>query len=301
MLVSMRQMLDRAKAEKYAVAAPNTFNVETVEAAFQAASELKSPVIIDCAGVHGIELIAELTRFYDKRYPEVPVALNLDHGSTYEEAIRAIKAGFTSVMADRSTLPYEDNVAQVKEIVRAAHAVGVSVEAELGHVGMGFEYDKTRDGGLTDPDEAVRFVKETDIDCLAVAVGTSHGSYKGEPRIEFDRLAVMHRRIDIPLVLHGGSGTGDDNLRRAVETGIQKVNLFTDLSNRGIGFMRVYLTGERPDADVEAAPVDGDGPAGEFDGDNRTVNLCDAFAEGAKGYKEALKHYMVLFGSAGKA
>ncbi|SDC94445.1 fructose-bisphosphate aldolase, class II [Paenibacillus sp. UNCCL117] len=299
MLISMRQMLDRAKAEKYAVAAPNTFNVETVEAAFQAASELRAPIIIDCAGVHGIELIAELTRFYDRRYPEVPVALNLDHGSTYEEAILAIKAGFTSVMADRSTLPYEENVAQVKEIVQAAHAVGVSVEAELGHVGMGFEYNKTRDGGLTDPDEAVHFVRETNIDCLAVAVGTSHGSYQGEPRIEFDRLAVMRRRIDIPLVLHGGSGTGDENLRRAVETGIQKVNLFTDLSSKGIGFLRAYLGGERPEMDKTL--TEDDGPAGEFDGDNRTINLCDAFAAGAKGYKEALKHYMVLFGSANKA
>ena len=136
-------------------------------------------------------------------------------------------------MVDRSTLSFEDNVAQVADVVRIAHAVGVSVEAELGHVGQGVEYEATRDAGLTHPEEAAEFVERTGVDCLAVAVGTSHGVYKGTPHLEFDLLSTLASDLEIPLVLHGGSGTGDENLRRAVKTGIQKVNLYTDLGEAG--------------------------------------------------------------------
>lgn len=144
MIISMGEMLGKAKKEGYGVAAPNVFNRETIEASFLAAGKLKAPVILDVASVHGIYECADLARFYAARYPEVPVAVNLDHGGAFEDIIQAIHAGFSSVMIDRSTLLYEENVREVKEIVKVAHAVGVSVEAELGHVGQGDEYEETK-------------------------------------------------------------------------------------------------------------------------------------------------------------
>ena len=151
----------------------------------------------------------------------VPVAINLDHGATYEDAIDAIAAGFTSIMVDRSSLPYEENVAQVKELVKVAHATGVSVEAELGHVGQGDNYAVDGKQALTDPAEAKKYIEETGIDMLAVAVGTAHGEYIGTPHIDFDRLAAIKEAVgqDFPLVLHGGSGSGDENLAKACTMG----------------------------------------------------------------------------------
>jgi len=291
MLLPMKDLLQEAKRGKYGVAAPNVFNMKTVEACFLVAKELKSPIIIDCAGVHGIEEVGELVRFYERRYPEVKYSLNLDHGSTFEEAVLAIRSGFSSVMVDRSQKPYEENVKEVKEIVKIAHAVSVSVEAELGHVGVGLEYEKTRDEGLTDPNEAVQFVKDTGIDCLAVAIGTSHGTYKGTPRIDFELLQEIKGKVDVPLVLHGGSGTGDENLAKCIKLGIQKVNLATDLFNEGVYQLNNYLAGN--------VIVNKDGKSGEFAIQN--VNLYDAFETGIRGYKEKLKYYVELFGSVGKA
>ena len=195
MIISMGEMLGKAKKEGYGVAAPNVFNRETIEASFLAAGKLKAPVILDVASVHGIYECADLARFYAARYPEVPVAVNLDHGGAFEDIIQAIHAGFSSVMIDRSTLLYEENVREVKEIVKVAHAVGVSVEAELGHVGQGDEYEETRDAGLTKLEEAQSYVEETGIDCLAVAVGTSHGVYKGTPHLEFELLSTLSKEI----------------------------------------------------------------------------------------------------------
>lgn len=293
MLVSMKTVLDKAKREGYGVAAPNVFNMETVRSAFEAARELKAPVIIDGAEVHGIESIAAITRYYSSLYPEVVAALNLDHGRTFDVAIKAIRSGFTSVMVDRSTLTFDENVAQVKEIVRIAHIVGVSVEAELGHVGQGYEYESTRNAGLTNPDEAVEFVKQTGIDMLAVAVGTSHGTYKGTPYLDFKLLEKLASIIDVPLVLHGGSGTGDENLRKAVEKGIQKVNLFTDLSNAGMDTLKFFINNDGAsleDISFETGKVE-----------KKKVDIFNTFEAGAKGYKQKLMHYMRLFGSEGKA
>jgi fructose-bisphosphate aldolase class II len=218
-------------------------------------------------------------------------ALNLDHGGSYEEIVAAIRAGFTSVMIDRSKLPYKQNVEEVKEIVKIAHHVGVSVEAELGHVGMGYEYESTRDSGLTKPEEAISYIEETGVDCLAVAVGTSHGTYSGEPHLEFELLEKLNSMIDIPLVLHGGSGTGDENLKKAVKIGIQKVNLFTDLSNAGLGVLKDYLM-------IDRTKMEHDRELGEFG--NKNANLIETFLKGTEGYKQALKHYMTLFESNGK-
>ena len=210
--------------------APNVFDKESVEAAFNAAEELDSPVILDVGYAMGIEETGMIAKYYGTKHPRIPWALNLEHGGPFEHVILAIRSGYSSVMVDRSTLSFEDNVAQVADVVRIAHAVGISVEAELGHVGQGVEYEQTRDAGLTHPEEAVSFVEETGVDCLAVAVGTSHGAYKGTPHLEFELLETIAKSVDVPLVLHGGSGTGDDLIAKAIKCGIQKVNLWTDLS-----------------------------------------------------------------------
>lgn len=198
---------------------------------------------------------------------DVPIAINLDHGAKYEHAIAAIQAGFTSIMVDRSTLPYEENVAEVAELVKVAHAVGVSVEAELGHVGQGLQYSVDRDAALTDPAQAKDYCDKTGIDMLAVAIGTAHGEYKGTPYLDFDRLHQIFDAVKVPLVLHGGSGTGDENLAKATREGISKVNLATDLYKAGAA------------AVIEEEP-------------NHGMQMYELLAEG---YKAKLVHYMKLF------
>jgi len=276
MLIRMDAILRKAQDEHYGVAAPNVFNLETIVAAVRVAHDLRSPIIIDYGEMvddGSIYEIADIVRFYAAKYPEVPVALNLDHGKTFDSAVRALKAGFTSVMVDRSQAPFEDNVRETAEICKMAHAVGASVEAELGHVGQGVRYDEDRDRGLTRVEDAVKFVELTGVDCLAVAIGTAHGRYVGTPRLDLDRLVALKAAVSVPLVLHGGSSTGDENLKKAVQLGISKINLFTDLSNAGVESLKKYLAGvEYPD-------------------------LVSAFAAGARGYGDMLTHYCKLFGS----
>lgn len=292
MLTDMGSILRKAKREGYGVAAPNVWSLNTVKSVFEAAKELRAPIIIDGAGIHQIEEISDAVKFYAKKFPEVPSALNLDHGGDFQEIIAAIRYGFTSVMVDRSTLSFEENVREVAEIVKIAHAVGVSVEAELGHVGQGFEYETTRDAGLTRKEEAKAFVEQTGVDCLAVSVGTSHGTYKGTPKLEFELLAELHQMLEVPLVLHGGSGTGDENLQKAVKTGIQKVNLCTDLSNAGLEALKSYLS-------IDYDQIKKDGKLGEFG--NPSANMFDLSNAMRKGYKELLKHYICLFDGKNRA
>ena len=231
MLTDMGTILRQAKKEGYGVAAPNAWSLNTVKSIFEAASELKAPVIIDGAGIHQIEEISDAVHFYEKKFPEVTAALNLDHGGPFEEIIQAIRCGYTSVMVDRSTLTFEENVREVAEIVKIAHAVGVSVEAELGHVGQGFEYEQTRDSGLTRKEEAIDFVKQTNVDALAVSVGTSHGTYHGTPKLEFELLADLHQMVEVPLVLHGGSANPDSEIAEAVKRGVNKINISSDIKD----------------------------------------------------------------------
>ena len=194
-------------------------------------------------------------------------------------------------MVDRSTLSFEDNVAQVADVVRIAHAVGVSVEAELGHVGQGVEYEATRDAGLTHPEEAAEFVERTGVDCLAVAVGTSHGVYKGTPHLEFDLLSTLASDLEIPLVLHGGSGTGDENLRRAVKTGIQKVNLYTDLGEAWLQALKREIAIHEGTAEEVT----------EDEFKNAKKKITQLMEDSCKnGYQKKLMHYMELFDSAGR-
>ncbi len=233
MITTMKSLLIDAKKNGYAVPAPNVWNEDSIRAAIRTAELERSPLILPLYPVMADILEFGYIARELARKTHIPVAIHLDHGQSFEEAVKAIRAGFTSIMVDRSQLPYKENVAQVKEIVKMAHAVGVTVEAELGHVGQGYEYEKTRDAGLTKPEEAVEFVKETDVDCLAVAIGTSHGVYKGVPKIDFALLDKLNQVIQVPLVLHGGSGTGDDNIARVVKGGISKVNIYTELDSAG--------------------------------------------------------------------
>ncbi len=291
MMEPMHELLQEAKKGGYGIPAPNVYNRFTIEAALQAADELNAPVILGCPGVFGIEEVGELARYYERKYPRVPFAVNLDHGGPFEHLIRAIRAGFSSVMVDRSTLPYEQNVAESKEIVKIAHAVGVSVEAELGHVGQGVEYEATRDAGLTHPEEAAEFVERTGVDCLAVAVGTSHGVYKGTPHLEFDLLSTLASDLEIPLVLHGGSGTGDENLQRAVKTGIQKVNLYTDLGEAWLQALKREIAIHEGTAEEVT----------EDEFKNAKKKITQLMEDSCKnGYQKKLMHYMELFGSAGR-
>ena len=286
MLEPMKDLLVEAKRGGYAVPAPNVFDKESVEAAFNAAEELDSPVILDVGYAMGIEETGMIAKYYGTKHPRIPWALNLDHGGPFEHVILAIRSGYSSVMVDRSTLSFEDNVAQVADVVRIAHAVGVSVEAELGHVGQGVEYEQTRDAGLTHPEEAVSFVEETGVDCLAVAVGTSHGAYKGTPHLEFELLETIAKSVDVPLVLHGGSGTGDDLIAKAIKCGIQKVNLWTDLSQASNMAVKEAI-------DADYAP--------DVDPDKKKISSWQYDMIGADGYKAALEHYMHVFGCVGKA
>ena len=228
MLVTLGEILDRANCGGFAVPAPNVFYDLDARACIEAAEERRSPLILDVApkavpdlvGLGGI-----LTALAAKA--SVPVAVHLDHGSSFQEVIQAVRGGFTSVMIDCSSLSYAENTARVREVVEAVRPLGISVEAELGHVGQGASYDGQR--SLTDPEEARRFMEETGISALAVAIGTAHGTYAGEPKLDFDRLCRIKELTRFPLVLHGSSGTGKDNIAKACRMGINKVNVCIDI------------------------------------------------------------------------
>ncbi|MTI58175.1 class II fructose-1,6-bisphosphate aldolase [Geosporobacter ferrireducens] len=234
MLVSGKQILQHAHENGYAVGAFNVNNMEQVQAIIEAAEAMESPVIIQASqgGLKyaGVEYIAEMAKVAAQK-ASVPVAIHLDHGTDFKQIMLCIRNGFTSVMVDASKHSLEKNIEITKYIVETAHAVGVSVEAELGKIG-GTEDDITvdeKDATYTDPDEAERFVKETGVDCLAIAVGTAHGPYKGEPKLDFDRIKVIKEKLNIPLVLHGSSGVPEASIKKAIGLGINKINIDTDI------------------------------------------------------------------------
>ncbi|MDC7287256.1 class II fructose-bisphosphate aldolase [Blautia schinkii] len=248
MLYTMKQLLEIANKENFAIPAPNIQNELTARAVIEAAEKMNSPLIIDIAfPIHpDIVFLGEMTRRLAEESP-MPIAINLDHGGSrwadfdlcLKEVMPCIRAGFTSIMVDRSSLPYKENVSHVQMMTKIAHAMGISVEAELGHVGDGEKYDDKSDMVLTDPGEARSFIEETGVDCLAVSIGTAHGQYKGKPYLDFDRLEKIKTATDnFPLVLHGGSGTGEENLRKASRMGINKVNVGTDLFKASLNAVR---------------------------------------------------------------
>jgi fructose-bisphosphate aldolase class II len=234
MLVSGKQILMHAHENGYAVGAFNVNNMEAVQAIIEAAEATKSPVIIQASqgGLKyaGVEYIAGMCKIAAEK-SSVPVAIHLDHGTDFKQIMLCIRNGFTSVVIDGSQHPLKENIKKTKEIVEMAHAVGVSVEAELGKIG-GTEDDISvdeKDAAYTDPDEAVHFVEETKVDSLAIAVGTAHGPYKGEPKLDFNRIKVIKERLNMPIVLHGSSGVPEESIKKAVSFGINKINIDTDI------------------------------------------------------------------------
>ena len=238
MLVTMNDILLDAKKRKYGVGFFNAVNVEMARAIIETAQELHSPVMIGTAEVllpaMSLEHVAEyLIPMAQKS--TVPVCVHYDHGLTFEKCMEALKLGFTSIMYDCSTLPYEENAEKVAQMVNICHAMGVTVEGELGHVGDNEGAGKLEDPSayFTDPNVARDFVEKTGVDSLAVAVGNAHGDYKFPPKLDFDRITAIAQATNLPLVLHGGSGLSDSDFRQAVARGVCKVNIFTDIDKAG--------------------------------------------------------------------
>lgn len=232
-LITTKRMLLDAQKNGYAVGAFNVENMEMVQAVIEAAEELKSPVIMQTTP-STVEY-ASTDYFYANakaaaENAKIPAAIHLDHGSSFELVMKAFRSGYTSIMIDGSHGTLAENIAVSKKVAEAVHPGGVPVEAELGKVG-GKEDDLEGgdDNPYTDPEEAARFVKETGIDSLAVAIGTAHGVYKGEPRLDLERLTEIRRAVSIPLVLHGTSGVPDKTVSECIKRGICKVNYATDL------------------------------------------------------------------------
>ena len=250
MLQPMTEMLKKARIGKYAVPQPDFVNIEMAAMYLEAASQSGSPIILGYGEEYldtseGVDLkhLVRLIEVLAKEYP-IPVALHLDHGSSFEACAEAIAAGFTSVMFDGSSLPFELNLAITRRVIEMARPAGVSVEAELGYVGTAKDTDD--DSRLTDPEKARIFVKETGVDALAVSIGTVHGEYKGKPNIRLDLLSEISAKVDVPLVLHGASGTGRETLYECVSRGICKVNIYTDLVKVMIGSLKEDMQQQNP-------------------------------------------------------
>ena len=236
-LVNMKDMLAHAHAQGYAVAAFDLVGLDFLEAIMSAVEKTQAPVILSLAESHfeyfDFELAMAATVAAAKR-ASVPTAIHLDHGHTLQSAVRGIRCGCTGVMVDASSHPFEENVRITKEVVDMAHGCGVPVEGELGYVpGVEGEDAERHPGEIayTTPEEAVRFVAETGVDFLAVSIGTVHGRMKGEPKLDFERLAAINERLNMPLVIHGGTGLSDEQFRQLIANGVTKINYYTALSD----------------------------------------------------------------------
>ena len=233
-LVNPREILYRAQKEGYAIPAFNVHNLETIQAVVQGAAKLNAPVMIATTPgtiKHaGVDYISAIVKTAAKKY-DIPIALHADHCGDYDLLEQCVAHGYTSLMIDASKLDYEDNIYITRKVVALGHANNVCVEAELGKIG-GVEDDVSVDekqAALTMPNEAFDFVKKTGIDTLAVAIGTAHGIYKGEPKLDFERLKAIADKVDIALVLHGASGVPAEAVKKAISYGICKVNIATEL------------------------------------------------------------------------
>ncbi len=246
-LVTVQELLTKAEAGKYAVGAFNCNNMEIVQAIVAAAEAEHAPVIIQASQgaikYAGIEYITSLTKVAAEN-TKVPVALHLDHGTSFEQCVKCIRFGFTSVMIDGSKHPLQENIDLTNKVLSVARAVGVSVEAELGKIG-GTEDDivvTAREALFTDPEEAKAFVDATGVDALAVAIGTAHGRYKGVPQLDFQRLKQIKALVNIPIVLHGSSGVPDEAVREAIGLGVRKVNIDTNIREAFVDAARKVIT-----------------------------------------------------------
>ena len=258
-LVNLKEILLDASRNNYAVGMFDVVGTESLKAILCGAEECKSPVIIALAEVHlpyaPLELLAPMMVDSAKR-SKVPVAVHLDHGLKYETIIKTMHYGFSSVMFDGSTLDFESNLQGTKEIVKIAKTLGVSVEAELGHVG-GEEggSDDNYKAYYTKPEMAKDFVEQTKIDALAVAIGTVHGEYVKQPCLDFNRLSEINSKVNVPLVLHGGSGLSDNDFKECINRGIRKINIFTDMSYAAVEGVRKFLEQKKKSHCFEVSEV----------------------------------------------
>jgi len=273
-LQSMVPMLKKAQTEGYAVGLFNAHTLEGIMAILKAATEQRSPVIVAPVFLPrraAVALIRELAADLP-----VPVAIELDHGRDFGAVMECIRVGFTDVMIDASTRAYDENVALTQKVVQASHAVGVGVEAEIGHVGRGEHYadmDALR-ATLTRPEDAARFAADTGVDLLAVAIGSAHGLFKGE--LDLQRLRQIRAVVDVPLSLHGGSGLSNEDFQAAIAGGICKVNIYTNMALAAVAAMRESLA-------------------------DTTVNYMGAQRAIQEAIKEVVVHCMQAFGSVDRA
>lgn len=230
--VTTKEMLAAADKGAYAVGAFNVENMEMVMAVIKAAEEMRAPAILQTTPstikYAGLSLYYANVKAAAKR-ASVPIALHLDHGSSFALAMQALRTGYTSIMIDGSHESFEDNIALTRSVVNACAASDIPVEAELGKVGGKEDDLECDDPGYTDPEDAVKFVEETGVSSLAVAIGTAHGIYKGEPKLDVERLSEIRKRVAVPLVLHGASGVPEETVKECIRRGISKVNFATEL------------------------------------------------------------------------
>ncbi|BCI60103.1 class II fructose-bisphosphate aldolase [Solibaculum mannosilyticum] len=276
MLVNLNDVLLDARKNHYGVGLFNTVNLEMAKGVLQAAEETRSPVIIGSAEV--LLPYASLQELTDMLVPmakraSVPVVLHYDHGLTVPKIREAIKLGFTSIMYDCSNLSFDDNCREVAAMTKEAHSQGITVEAELGHVGA--NAGDSDQSVYTQPEEAMEYVSRTGVDALAVAIGSAHGAYKSKPQLQFDLLKKLREQVNIPLVLHGGSGLSDEDFQKSIADGITKINIFTDIN-------------------CAAAKAAHDGYQDGF-------GMTDLIEDITKAVKEATIEKMRIFGSIGKA
>jgi fructose-bisphosphate aldolase class II len=282
MLLSSSELLLTARGGGYAVGAFNTSNLETTHAIMRAAAAQRAPVIVQISAnslsYAGIDFLPQMVVTH-AALSKQPCVMHLDHGPDFASVMRCLRRGFTSVMRDASRLPFEENIAQIRRVVEAAHTVDVPVEAELGIIaGIGESIAVTeREQAMTDPEAAAEFVGVTGCDALAVSIGNKHGFYQGEPDLDFDRLRAIREIVDIPLVLHGASGIPDTQIREAIRLGVCKVNIDTEMRDAFARSVRQTMD-ERPGL-IDPRKILG--PA---------IDAVQAVVE----------RKMVLFGSAGK-
>ena len=282
-LVTTKKMLSKADKESYAVGAFNFTNMETLQAIIAAASELKSPVIVQTSEgtirYMGLDYISAMVQSAAKK-EKIPIALHLDHGSTADMIKDCIKAGYTSVMIDGSATKFEENVEITKKVVALAKKAKIPVEAELGKLGVISDFIiSTADASmfLTNPQEAKRFVKETKVDSLAIAIGTAHGPFKNKPKLAFDRIEEIKDILKMPLVMHGASGVPDTDIKKSIECGINKININTEIRQE---FSKAIK-------DVFAKKPE-------------TYKIRAYLEPGREAAEELVKRKIELFGSAGK-
>lgn len=283
MYVSMKEMLRRANEGNYAIMAINCFNLETSRAVIEAAQEERAPIIVNIVQEHMVnhcdsELIAPIVKMLAQR-ASVEVALNFDHGEEEYLLKKALHDGYSSVMVDASRFDLEGNIKMTKEIVTFAQTYGASVEGEIGCMGGSEGGNYTSDAMKTDPAEAKRFAQETGIDALAISFGSSHGNYPQGyvPEFDFERLKEIKEATKMPLVLHGGSGSGDENIKKCVEYGINKINVGCDFMNANTKSIKKQLI------------------------DNPDINFWVMMNKVEKDSKDIVKHYIRLSKSNGKS